>query len=163
VRPSFDGVHATSHAARTRSRGGVRALSPELEGVMAEQAEQVIRDFCAAFGRLDVDAVMSFFADDPTYHNMPGPPAQGTDAVRATVTQFLGGWDRTEWRILNMARAGNVVFAERLDITAAGDRSVELPCVGVFELSDGKIKTWRDYFDLATYTRAMLPGGASRP
>ena len=125
---------------------------------MSDDREQTVRDFCAAFERLDVDAVMSFFADEPTYHNMPGPPATGAAAVRATVERFLGGWDRTEWRILHIASAGDVVFAERVDVTDAGGRHVELPCVGVFEFAGAKIKTWRDYFDLATYTRAMHPG-----
>lgn len=128
---------------------------------MSSAQEQIVRDFCAAFERLDVEAVMSFFAEDPMYHNMPGPPARGTAAVRTTVERFLGGWDRTEWQILHLASAGDVVFAERLDVTDAGDRHVELPCVGVFEFDGTRIKTWRDYFDLATYTRAMLPGEAA--
>ena len=50
---------------------------------------------------------------------------------------------------------GDVVVAERLDRTKLGDKSVDLPCTGVFELENGKIKVWRDYFDLATYTRAL--------
>jgi len=47
------------------------------------------------------------------------------------------------------------VIAERLDRTQAGDKAVDLPCTGVFELEDGKIKVWRDYFDLGSYARAM--------
>jgi limonene-1,2-epoxide hydrolase len=31
--------------------------------------------------------------------------------------------------------------------------------VGVFELEHGKIKAWRDYFDLSTYTQAMTGAG----
>ena len=34
-----------------------------------------------------------------------------------------------------------------------GDKRVELPCAGVFEIRDGKIAVWRDYFDLATWQR----------
>jgi limonene-1,2-epoxide hydrolase len=34
-----------------------------------------------------------------------------------------------------------------------GDKTVDLPCCGVFEMKGGKIKVWRDYFDLGTYTR----------
>jgi limonene-1,2-epoxide hydrolase len=45
-------------------------------------------------------------------------------------------------------------MVERVDRTRLGDKQVDLPCCGVFELSGGKIKVWRDYFDLATYTRA---------
>ena len=43
-----------------------------------------------------------------------------------------------------------MVIAERLDRTKAGDKSVDLPCTRVFEMRDGKIKVWRDYFDLGT-------------
>ena len=30
---------------------------------------------------------------------------------------------------------------------------VDLPCCGVFEMEDGKIRVWRDYFDMATFTK----------
>jgi limonene-1,2-epoxide hydrolase len=47
------------------------------------------------------------------------------------------------------------VIVERLDRTKAGDKAVDLPCTGVFELENGKIKVWRDYFDLGTYAKGM--------
>jgi limonene-1,2-epoxide hydrolase len=50
---------------------------------------------------------------------------------------------------------GEVVIAERVDRTKAGDKSVDLPCTGVFEMEEGRIKVWRDYFDLGTYMRAL--------
>jgi limonene-1,2-epoxide hydrolase len=114
-----------------------------------------VRDFCAAWSRLDVDELMTYFSDDPVYHNMPGPPACGREAVRRTIERFLKGWTRTEWEILNIAATGNTVFAERVDRTDAGARHGDLPLVGVFEIENGRIRAWRDYFDLATYTRAM--------
>jgi limonene-1,2-epoxide hydrolase len=45
-------------------------------------------------------------------------------------------------------------MVERVDRTRLGDKHLDLPCCGVFEMSGGKITVWRDYFDLATYTRA---------
>ena len=47
------------------------------------------------------------------------------------------------------------MIAERVDRTKIGGKSVDLPCTGVFELASGKIKVWRDDFDLGTYTRAL--------
>ena len=42
----------------------------------------------------------------------------------------------------------------RIDHTATPSitdgRTINLPCRGVFEMEHGKIKVWRDYFDLAT-------------
>ncbi len=36
-----------------------------------------------------------------------------------------------------------------------GEKSVDLPGIGVFEIENGKIKIWRDYFDLGTYLKAL--------
>ena len=46
-------------------------------------------------------------------------------------------------------------MVERIDHTVAGERRVDLPCAGVFEMSGGRIRVWRDYFDLSTYTDAL--------
>src|SRR5690606_17901531 len=101
------------------------------------------------------DELMTYFTGDAVYHNMPGPPAKGAEAVRQTITGFLGNWQKTDWEVLNIAANGNTVFAERVDRTDAGGKHVDLPCVGVFEVEGEKIRTWRDYFDLQTYLRAM--------
>jgi limonene-1,2-epoxide hydrolase len=42
------------------------------------------------------------------------------------------------------------VFLERLDRHHLKDRWVELPVTGVFEVRDGRITYWRDYFDAQT-------------
>ena len=96
-----------------------------------------------------------YFAEDGVYHNMPTGPVGGRENVRKMIAGFIGSWTETEWEILHLVSAGDVVIAERVDRTKAGDKAVDLPCTGVFEMENGKIKVWRDYFDLATYTRAM--------
>jgi limonene-1,2-epoxide hydrolase len=117
--------------------------------------ETVVRTFIAAWSRLDADELVTYFTDDGTYHNMMAKPVSGRDNLRRFIAGFLKGWTATQWDILNLVARGNVVFAERVDRTRIGDRKVDLPCVGVFEMQDGKIKAWRDYFDLATYTKAV--------
>jgi limonene-1,2-epoxide hydrolase len=124
---------------------------------MSRTPTEVIRDFCAAWSRLDIEELMAYFTDEAVYHNMPGPPARGRDAVRKVIAGFLTGWERTDWEILHTAATGPVVYAERVDRTDAGGRHVDLPVVGVFEIEGERIRAWRDYFDLATYTRAMHP------
>ena len=57
------------------------------------------------------------------------------------------------WRPL--VADGDTVIAERVDRIRVGEKWIELPCCGVFHLRDGKIALWKDYFDLATYTRAL--------
>ena len=43
----------------------------------------------------------------------------------------------------------------RLDRTQAGEKSADLPCVGLFEIEAGKTKVWCDYFDVTTYQNAL--------
>ncbi len=122
---------------------------------MATHNEQVVLDFIEAWSRLDVDELVQFFCDDGTYHNMPLKPVTGRDALRPFIAAFLKGWTSTRWEVLNLVSNGDVVIAERLDRTIVGDKPVNLPCCGVFEMQDGRIKIWRDYFDMGTYSSAL--------
>lgn len=117
--------------------------------------EQIIRDFIAAWSRLDPQEIASYFSDDGVYYNMPAGPVTGRENVENFIRGFSAAWTETEWDLLNISSSGDVVMAERLDRTQAGEKSVDLPCVGVFELEGGKIKVWRDYFDLGTYQKGL--------
>ena len=48
------------------------------------------------------------------------------------------------------------MFTERVDRMTFNGKPVELPVAGVFEISGGKIRAWRDYFDMQ-----MFLGGPS--
>jgi len=117
--------------------------------------EKIIREFLAAWSRLDPEELASYFAEDGVYHNMPAAPVAGRENVQRMIAGFIAPWTETTWDLLHVVSQGDVVIAERLDRTRAGEKAVDLPCVGVFELEHGKIKVWRDYFDLATYSRGM--------
>lgn len=120
---------------------------------MAEN-ERIIRDFIAAWSYLNAKELGSFFREDGVYHNMPGIPVSGRDNIVKYIGNFIGQWTATDWEVLNVLEAGDLVVAERMDRTKLGDKSVNLPCCGVFEMRDGKIQVWRDYFDMATYVKA---------
>ena len=117
--------------------------------------EKIIRDFIAAWSRLDASELIAYFTEDGVYHNMPGPPVAGRANVEKLIRGFLSTWTETTWEIRNLLCAGDVVVAERVDRTKAGAKSVDLPCTGVFLMRGGKIAEWRDYFDMTTYLRAM--------
>ncbi|HEY7800140.1 MAG TPA: limonene-1,2-epoxide hydrolase family protein [Hyphomonadaceae bacterium] len=117
--------------------------------------EDIVRNFIKAWSTLDVETIVDFFADDGVYHNMPIAPVSGRAQLRAFIAGFVKNWSATDWEIVNLVSAGPVVIAERMDRTKVGEKSVDLPCCGVFELHDGKIRAWRDYFDMGTYTRAL--------
>jgi limonene-1,2-epoxide hydrolase len=115
----------------------------------------IIREFIAAWSHLDADELADYFTDDGVYHNMPSVPVSGRDNICALISNFIGNWTNTEWVIVTIMAQANVVIAERMDRTRLGEKSVDLRCCGVFEMRDGKIAAWRDYFDMATYTRAL--------
>ncbi len=117
--------------------------------------EEIVCDFISAWSRLNAKELSAFFTDDGCYYNMPMQPAKGRENVEQLIAGFLSTWTETDWEIVNIASSGNIVIVERIDKTKTTEGNVDLPCVGVFELENGKIKEWRDYFDMATYSGAM--------
>ena len=112
--------------------------------------EQTVRRFIAAWNAMDFDAVIDGLAQDIYYHNMPMEPVVGIDGVR----EYLrSAWTFSEchWELVNIAVANETVLTERVDAFVINGRSVVLPLMGVFEVHNGKITVWRDYFDLADY------------
>lgn len=116
---------------------------------------RLIEDFVAAFNAKDVEKIMGMWGPEPVYHNMPGPPVEGTEAVRNLIESFVNPAEKIDWEILNIAASGDTVLAERIDRFVLGGKDIALPCNGAFEIKDGKISVWRDYFDMATWQRQM--------
>ena len=121
-------------------------------------AEQVVRDFCAAASTRDPELLRTFFADDVVYHNIPMDPAEGIDATMAVIDMFLGMCDALEFEVHHLASDGTTVLTERTDIFTMKGKSAPLPVMGAFDVVDGKITAWRDYFDMAQVT-AMFEAG----
>lgn len=116
---------------------------------------ETIREFIASWSDLDAPKLAAYFTDDGTYHNMPAKPVSGRANVEKFIAGFLATWTETTWDILNIVEHGDVVICERLDRTKTTNGNVDLPCVGVFEMQQGKIHVWRDYFDMSTFMSAM--------
>src|SRR5580704_11397392 len=105
-------------------------------------SEALVREFCTAFGRRDIDELLGFFTDDAIYHNIPMAPATGKDEIRAAFELFVPGSPEIEFELLNIASNGPVVFTERIDRMTIMGNQVAAPVAGVFEIRDGKIVAW---------------------
>jgi len=118
-------------------------------------AERIVRDFCAAFARREPRELLGFLAPDALYHNLPLAPVTGHAAIEGVLRAFLAPCTACEFELRAVATSGSTVLTERVDrFTRADGRRIELPVMGAFEVgADGKIHAWRDYFDLATWTR----------
>ena len=117
----------------------------------AEASKQVVADFLGAWQKRDVPGIMECFTDDAVYHNIPVAPIKGIDGIRKIFEDFLSVFSYAELEIVRIAAEPNLVFAERVDHFLHDGRSLDLPVNGVFELKNGKIYRFSDYFDLASF------------
>ena len=116
-------------------------------------ATEVVRNFCAAWDARDQQRILGAFTEDGVYHNMPLEPATGKAAIAALLGVILAPASDVKFEIRHIAAAGDVVLTERIDRFVIGGKTVELPVMGAFEVRDGKIAAWRDYFDMATWKK----------
>ena len=105
---------------------------------------------------LNYDEALKLVSPACEYTNPPPfGTVRGPAGVRAVLEPFYGPTKENEFRVLRHAVNGPVVVLERLDRHLFGDRWVELPVTGVFEVHDGLITYWRDYFDTPTIQSQM--------
>ena len=117
--------------------------------------EVIVRDFISAWSRLNPSELASYFSEEGVYHNMPNEAVVGRSDIEQFIRGFIRPWESTEWEVISLLADGDIVMVERLDRTVVAGSPVNLPCFGYFELTDGEITLWRDYFDLTTYTTAL--------
>ena len=125
-----------------------------------ESPIEVVRRFCAGWSdNLSTAELAAFFTDDAVYHNIPQAPVTGREAIANTIDSFVRpgppGIESIDFRVVNIAANGPVVMTERVDVFTLPDKSFELQVMGTFEVTDGKIKAWRDYFDTNQFTSRM--------
>ena len=118
-------------------------------------AQQLVTAMIDGFNRMDLDGIVACFAEDAVYHNIPTDPVTGPDAIRAVLEGFMGMATEVQWDVLSTAENGNVVLNERVDKFLVNGTWIELPVMGTFEVSEGKIIAWRDYFDMAQFQNQM--------
>src|SRR6058998_2948433 len=125
-----------------------------------ESPIELVRRFCAAWSdNVGVAELAAFFTDDAVYHNIPLAPVTGREAIANNIASFLRpgapGIEGIQFRVINIAANGPVVMTERVDVFKLPAKSFELPVMGTFEVSEGKISAWRDYFDMNQFTSRM--------
>jgi limonene-1,2-epoxide hydrolase len=123
----------------------------------AEVNDQLIRRFMNAWERRDSAFIIGCLTEDAVYHSMPLTPIVGKEAVAAWVRGF-GGKPPGRLEVRHQVAASDVVMNERTDTIVLNGRAVTLPICAVFEMQGGKIRAWREYFDLAPAAAAYEAG-----
>jgi limonene-1,2-epoxide hydrolase len=125
-----------------------------------ENPMDVVRRFCAAWSANAATAELAaFFTDDAVYHNMPMDPVNGREAIAKNISSFIRpgapGIESIKFHVIHIAANGPIVMTERVDEFTLPRKTFELPVMGIFEIQRGKIKAWRDYFDIGQFTARM--------
>lgn len=124
---------------------------------LARANDEMVREFLQAWERRDTEHIVERFAVDGVYHSIPLTPIVGRDAIRA----FVAGFEDVppgRLEIRHQVASEHVVLNERTDFIQLNGKPVTLPISGVFEIADGHITAWREYFDLAPVRAAYESG-----
>lgn len=104
---------------------------------------------------MDLESLIDFFTDDAVYINIPmGPPNKGKAEIKTFIEGFIGMATEIKFIVHQQIEGSDgIVMNERTDTINFGFKVIELPVMGVFEFRDGKICAWRDYFDMACFSK----------
>jgi limonene-1,2-epoxide hydrolase len=123
---------------------------------MTRSPDEVVTEFCKLWSSPDPEKLAGYFTEDAIYHNIPMDPVQGREAIKEFIAGFTAAFDGIDFRVHRQLSNGDLVMNERTDVMRRKDGGeIPLPVAGVFEVIDGKITAWRDYFDMATITSAF--------
>jgi limonene-1,2-epoxide hydrolase len=121
--------------------------------------EQLVVDFLHGWGP-NWDGIVAnyekYVADDFFWFNAGLPEchskAQGMEFIAGLndIVGEDGGYGSVDFEIVNVVSKGDFVVTERIDNNLTGNGNTiggHTKVLGIFEVRDGQIKSWRDYFD----------------
>lgn len=114
-------------------------------------AEQVVRAALAAWSTLDVEKIVAHFAPNAVWDPQPSVTLGGLDQIRRAVTEYTEHMTFAKMNVRNIAVTGNTVLTERMDSFTLDGHRLAVPVMGTFEIVDGKIAAWRDYYELGPH------------
>ena len=117
---------------------------------------ETVQAFVAAWEARSLEDIMALMTDDARWLNVGLPESVGAEAIRKAVAPFVAGATMVKWEVHHIAETTDgVVLTERTDIFDMGGKTLRAAVMGTFELRDGKIFAWRDYFDLPGFQKQM--------
>lgn len=120
-----------------------------------------VRKLCELWPEMNREEYHDVLTTDALYINMPRLEQRrvGPDAAFEALEPWRARC-RIGLEILHIQGDESVVMCERLERfeSRADDRVIELYVTGVFEMTDGKIAKWRDYYEGSHAPSALFQG-----
>jgi limonene-1,2-epoxide hydrolase len=126
-------------------------------GAPTETVHEFMAAFKAVWPTADATVLSRFFSEDATYRNGPLEAVRGRSAVVGSLTRMMTIGGEVDVDIVSMVADGPIVMTERIDYWRSDESAASLRVAGVFEVRNGVITAWRDYFDGDEFT-SQLPG-----
>jgi len=120
---------------------------------------EIVTDFIALWEKPNGfwDAVAKYFTADTVWENVGMSKTTGPDEAKGVFAGFGGDGSPVTMKVENLAVAamGDKVLTERIDhvLGPDGKPTMTIRLMGIFEVKDGKIAAWRDYFDTAGFAQ----------
>jgi limonene-1,2-epoxide hydrolase len=110
---------------------------------------EIVRAELVAWSSLDADEISRFFAGDAVWEDGPTGAVHGYDQIRKKIAGYVGLAAWCHHDILKLAVVGDTVLTERADHWVHKDGArYDMLIMGAFDISNGKITAWRDYYHL---------------
>jgi limonene-1,2-epoxide hydrolase len=119
----------------------------------------VVERFLELLRSGDLDGAVELMATDVRYTNVGLPMIRGRERVRRAFHTTLGrAGARFDVYVHAISAQGPAVLTERTDVLEFGRLRVQFWVCGRFDVRDGQIVVWRDYFDYAAIAAATVRG-----
>lgn len=120
---------------------------------------RTVEEFLNALQEEDFDTVDASFDDNLVYENVGFSKIRGGRKT-ARMMRKMQGRVGFEVKIHRVAADGSAVLTERTDALIFGPLRIQFWVCGIFEVRDGRITLWRDYFDSFDMLKGLLRGVA---
>ena len=129
------------------------------EETVVDDPVRIVEGFLYALQDEDWDTFAAAMDENIVYQNVGLPIINGR---HRTVAYLRRGLERPnagfEVKIHRIAAEGTSVLTERTDVIVYGGLRLQFWVCGVFEVRNGKITLWRDYFDFFDILKATVRG-----
>jgi limonene-1,2-epoxide hydrolase len=129
------------------------------EETVIDDPVRIVEGFLYAMQDKDWDTMAAVMDENIVYHNVGLPIINGRHRAMKFLRRGLempnAGFEVKMHRI---AAEGTSVLTERTDVIIYGGFRMQFWVCGVFEVRNGQITLWRDYFDFFDMLKAAVRG-----
>lgn len=118
---------------------------------------RIVENFLFALQSQDIDLAAGALDENVVYTNVGYPTVRGRHRVKK-IFKGMEGRMGFEVKIHRTAADGAAVLNERTDALVFGPLRIQFWVCGVFEVHQGQITLWRDYFDNFDMFKALVRG-----